>query len=107
MDTQGDILAKKAIETLCDFRVAKLMVDTIGDTRNEEEDKKSAQSTSSQHKKCITRAYKLVEKEVETLGNNSLRERLKLFKTLSCLTCHHRQSSSHFATHCLGVKQKR
>ena len=107
MDTLGDIPAKKSIKTLCDFRVAKLMVDTIADTRNEE-DKKSARCTSSQHNKCITRAYKLVAKEVETLRNNSLKVRFKLFKTLSWLTCQHRQSSSHFATHCRGgVKQKR
>ena len=86
--------------------LAKLMVDTIGDTRNEE-DKKSPRYTSSQLNKCITRAYKLVEKEVETLGNNSMRVRFKLFKTLSWLTCQHRQSSTHFATHCRGVKQKR
>ena len=58
------------------------MVDTIGDTRNEE-DKKSARCTSSQHNKCITGAYKLVQKEIETLGNNLLRVRFKLFKTLS------------------------
>ena len=106
MDTLGDIVAKKAIEALRDFWVAKLMVDTIADTRNEE-DKNSARCTSSQHIKCITGAYKLVEKEVETLGNNSLRVRFKLFKTLSWLTCQHRQSSSHFATHCRSVKQKR
>ena len=62
--------------------LAKLKVDTIGDTRNEE-DKKSARCTSSQLNKCITRAYKLVEKEVETLGNNSLKVRFNLFKTLS------------------------
>ena len=87
------------------FGLAKLMVDTIGDTRNEE-GKEFARCTSSKDNKCITRTYKLVEKEVETLGNTSLRKRFKLFKTLSWLTCQHRQSSSHFATHCRGVKQK-
>ena len=77
--------------------LAKLMVDTIGETRNEE-GKECARCTSSKHNKCITRAYRLVEKEVETLGNTLLRERFKLFKTLSWLTCQHRQSSSHFTT---------
>ena len=62
--------------------LAKLMVDTIGDTRNEES-KESARCTSLQHNKCITRAYRLAEKEVETLGITSLREEFKLFKTLS------------------------
>ena len=32
MDTAGDTLAKKALETFCDSWVAKLKVDTIADT---------------------------------------------------------------------------
>ena len=72
--------------------LAKLMVDTIEDTRNEE-------GTRLQHSKCITLAYRLVKKEVETLGITSMRERFKLFKTLSWLTYQHRRSSRHFATH--------
>ena len=32
MDTAGDTLAKKALETFCDSWVAKLNVDTIADT---------------------------------------------------------------------------
>ena len=55
--------------------LAKLMVDTIADTRNEE-GKECARCTSSKDNKCITRAYRLVEKEVETLGNTSLREKV-------------------------------
>ena len=74
------------------------MVDSIRDTRNEE-GKESSRCTSSEHSKCITLAYRLGEKEVETLGISSLRERLKLFKTLSCLRCQQRQSSRNFATH--------
>ena len=105
MDTLGDIVAKKAIETLCDFWASQINGRYY--CRYSQEDKKSARCTSSQHNKCIIRAFKLVEKEVETLGNNSLRVRFKLFKTLSWLTCQHRQSSSHIATHCRGVKQKR
>ena len=99
MDTLGDI-------HFVTFGLAKLMVDTIADTRNEES-KGCPPCCSSQHNKCITRAYRPVKKEVETTCITSLRERFKLFKTLSWVTYQHRQSSRHFATHCRGVKQKR
>ena len=32
MDTAGDTLAKKALQTFCDSWVAKLKIDTIADT---------------------------------------------------------------------------
>ena len=57
----GDLLAKKAFETFLDSRVAKLKVDTIGDTL----------AMKKANRLLDALVYRLVEKEVQTLGNTS------------------------------------
>ena len=66
MDTLGDTLAKKAIETLRDSRAIKIKGRYYWRHTRNEEGKGSARFTSLQ---ANTRARRLVKKEVETLGN--------------------------------------
>ena len=73
MDTLGKTLAKKAPETLWDSRASKIKGRYYCRDYRNKEGKWSARCTSLQANKGITRSYRLVEKEVETLGNTSLR----------------------------------
>ena len=71
MKRLGDILAKKPIETLCDSRAS--IIKGRYYWTHIAEGKESARCSSSQRNKCITRAYRLVEKDVGRLGNTRLR----------------------------------
>ena len=73
MDTLGKTLAKKGIETLCDFRASKFKSRYYRRHTRNIIGKWSARCTRLDTNKDIARAYKLVEKNVETLGNASLR----------------------------------
>ena len=71
MDTVGDTLAKKAFETFCDSRASKIKGRNYWGHTCNEEDKSSARCPRLQLNRNNIGAYRLVEKEVETLGKTS------------------------------------
>ena len=71
MDTMGDTLAKKSFETFCDSRASKIKGRYYWRHTCNEEDKSSAQSPRLQLNRGNIGAYRLVEKEVQTLGKTS------------------------------------
>ena len=73
MDTAGDTLAKKAFETFFDTPACKIKGQYYCRHTCNEEDKSSARCPRLQLNRGNIGAYRLVQKEVETLGNTSLK----------------------------------
>ena len=73
MDTLGYTLAMKAIETLSDSQASKCKGRYYRRHTRNKEGKWSARCTRLETNTGIARPYKLVAKNVETLGNASLR----------------------------------
>ena len=73
MDTAGDTLAKKALETFCDKISKRSNIKGPYYWRHtcNEEDKSSARCPRLQLNRGNIGAYRLVQKEDETLGNTS------------------------------------
>ena len=71
MDTAGDTLAKKALETFFDFQGCKIKGQYYCRHTCNKEVKSSARCPRLQLNRGSIGAYRLVEKEVETLGNTS------------------------------------